>query len=409
MMKTLNGRRNFLKLSFGAGAGVLIGLTSYANGEQKDENKNSAVYGSWSEKKLTDTGFFHTKQDGNRWWFITPNEKPFFSIGLNHIDSTTLRYQDNRTIWDDKYNNDMKLWLSGTVRKDLISWGFNTVGWNQEYVMEGHHSRNFTPEEYRWLDMPYGHMLRFSETHQWETETRHPDIMSNSFAEWCDYVARDDCGRLKNDPNLIGYYFTDCPTWVHTRAGNEWKGPLFDPEKLKSKTGKNELSKLASRYYQVIHDAIRRYDTNHLILGDRYEAMAPLPEEIVTAALPYVDVFSFQCFAVPDVIKQKLEYWANFTKKPILLADSSGWIKSDPHDNWPADNEWHQDPDQYVKTMDVVREIQGCVGFHLCGAYLRNLARNYGLRDNFERIDENAISIISKKNHEVAQWVADGL
>jgi len=302
----------------------------------------------------------------------------------------------------------MKKWLSGAVRKDLRSWGFNTVGWNQEYVVHGHnHSRSFTPEEYKWLDMPYGHMLRFSETHQWDAITRHPNIMSAEFEDWCDYVARDDCGRLKNDPNLIGYYFTDCPTWVHTRPRNEWKGPLFDPDKLKTGAGKRELTKIATRYYTVIHDAIRRYDPHHLILGDRYEAMAPLPEEIVTAAMPYVDVFNFQCFNQPDEIKRRLTRWADFTKKPVILADSAGWIKSDPHDNWPADDEWHQDPDWYVETMDSMRDIPGCVGFHLCGAYLRNLTRNYGLRDNFERIDENAVPKITEKNKEVERWVKD--
>ncbi|MFC1551892.1 agarase, partial [Candidatus Latescibacterota bacterium] len=219
----------------------------------------TAVNSGFAQTKIRTTqtepeGYFTVGRRNGRWWFITPQGSPFFSIGLNHIDSATLRYQDNHTIWDEKYHNDMKSWLSGTVRKDLLSWGFNTVGWNQEYVMEGRHSRNFTPEEYKWLDMPYGHMLRFSETHQWETETRHPDIMSESFADWCDYVARDDCGRLKNDPNLIGYYFTDCPMWVHTRERNEWKGPMFDPDKLKSVSGKKELSGLADRYYQVIHD-----------------------------------------------------------------------------------------------------------------------------------------------------------
>jgi len=80
-----------------------------------------------------------------------------------------------------------------------------------------------------------------------------------------------------------------------------------------------------------------------------------------------------------------------------LLADSAGWIKTDPHDSWPADNEWHQDPDQYVKTMDVVLDIPGCVGFHLCGAYLRNLARNYGLRDNFEHADVDMLLEIFNK------------
>ncbi|MBI3682589.1 MAG: hypothetical protein HY235_19600 [Acidobacteria bacterium] len=127
------------------------------------------------------------------------------------------------------------------------------------------HSRNFFHEQYQWLGMPYCHLLPFAEIHQWEVETRYPDFFSKDFEEWCDYVARDSCQRMADDPRLIGYFYSDCPTWVHTRA-QQYKQPIFDPAKLDSRTGRDELSALASRYYQVTHDAIRRYDRNHLIL-----------------------------------------------------------------------------------------------------------------------------------------------
>ncbi|MBM3798301.1 MAG: hypothetical protein FJW31_30650 [Acidobacteria bacterium] len=93
------------------------------------------------------------------------------------------------------------------MRADLLDWGFNTVGWVQEYVainaQHHRHSRSFTPEEYRSLNMPYGHLLPFIESHQWEIETRLPKIDSPGFAEWCDYVARDQCVRFRN-----GYGYT---------------------------------------------------------------------------------------------------------------------------------------------------------------------------------------------------------
>ena len=60
-----------------------------------------------------------------------------------------------------------------------------------------------------------------------------------------------------------------------------------------------ELSDLALKYYKTRHDAIRRYDKNHLIVGDRYEANELIAYEIIEAALPYVDVLSFQDFRDP--------------------------------------------------------------------------------------------------------------
>jgi hypothetical protein len=232
------------------------------------------------------SGFFKIRRFGKRWLLATPDGEPFFSIGLNHIDPATLRYAENIAIWRGKYGGSMKRWLTEAVRPDLQSWGFNSIGWVQEVVTRTptnhRHSRNFTYAEYQWLDMPYCHMLPFADFHQWETETRHPDLWSSDFEQWCDYVARAHCAQFVDDPKLIGYFYIDCPTWVHTRLDGRWKGPLFDPAKLASETGKRELFELASRYYQVTHDAIRRYDKNHLIFGDRYEGRAALPEEVVS-------------------------------------------------------------------------------------------------------------------------------
>ena len=78
-------------------------------------------------------------------------------------------------------------------------------------------------------------------------------------------MARSQYTRLKNETNLIGYFYSDCPTWVHIRhpeAG--WRGPMFEPGRLATEIGRQELLHLAKRYYKVTHDAIRRYDPHHL-------------------------------------------------------------------------------------------------------------------------------------------------
>src|SRR5262249_53769739 len=128
--------------------------------------------------------------------------------------------------------------------------------------------------------------------------------------------------RMADDPRLMGYFYIDCPTWVHVRTANAWKGPLFDPDRLASAAGRDALRALAGRYYRVTHDAIRRYDPHHLILGDRYEAAAPVPDEVVEAALPYVDVLSFQDFKRPVQAAADLAQFHERFAKPALLADS---------------------------------------------------------------------------------------
>jgi hypothetical protein len=346
--------------------------------------------------------FFTLAQRAGRWWLITPEGRPFFSIGLNHIDPSPLRFTANGDLWVRKYGNSMERWLKKSVAPDLKAWGFNSVGWTQEVVTRGptnhRHSRAFTFEEYQWLGLPYCHQLPFADFHQWEVETRYPDFRSAEFADWCDYVAREHCARMADDPKLIGYFYIDCPTWIHTRPDTEWKGPLFDPEKLKTEAGRQELTALATQWYRVTHDAIRRYDPHHLILGDRYEASAPIADEVVRAALPYVDVLGFQHFRGPEEVSANLRKWHGLTGKPVMLVDQASTIRA-------PDGSARHSGEGYAATLKALRAEPGCVGFHLCGAYLRNEARKRGLRGADETPDRDALTAITTANREAADWM----
>ena len=156
---------------------------------------------------------------------------------------------------------------------------------------------------------------------------------------------------------------------AHSPA-TKWRGTLADPDLLESEAGRRELSAIADRYYSVTHDAIRRYDPNHLILGDRWEANATLPEEVVHAALPYVDVLSFQCFGTVENIATKMQHWADFADKPVLLADAAGHIRAHGDTNWPPKADRLHDTDHYRQVMDTLWDIPQSVGYHLCGAYI---------------------------------------
>ena len=187
------------------------------------------------------------------------------------------------------------------------------------------------------------------------------------------------------------------PVWIHDRPDNHWRGPIFNTERLNSAAGRQELADLAGQYYRVTNEAIRRYDKKHLIFGDRYECNAPIAEEVIRAALPYVDVLSFQHFGTPEQVRNDLIRWHIFSGKPVLYADGCRSVKEKDGSN-------RHDPVGYRQVLEVLRQVDGCIGMHLCGAYLRNQTRKRGLRDQDEKPDTQAISSITEANQEFIQW-----
>ena len=384
-MNTTN-RRGFLQRSLALSAGLAFPRLS-----------KSAEPNAIKTTQLEPTGFFTLGKRKNHWWLITPDRKPFFTMGLNHIDPASLRYPENIHIWNEKYGGSTVRWIKESIVPNLKDWGFNTVGWVQEVtVKKWQHSRPFTNDEYQALGMPYCHLLPFIESHQWEKHTVHYDFRSEDWKEWCDYVARSQCAELADDRNLIGYFYSDCPCWIHERPHNAWRGPMFDPERLKSDAGRRELSEFAEIYYRTTHDAIRRYDKHHLILGDRYEANAPIAMEVIQAAKSYVDVFSFQDFRDPVT---HLDEWYQKTGKPVLLADAAGVNFRSQSFYKPNNGKW------YADTLAALHQNPGCIGFHLCGAYQRNKARRRGLLDEMENPDTGQIDLMKAANQRITQWM----
>lgn len=346
--------------------------------------------------KAKEATFFHLAKVQDRWLLRDPKGKPFYSLGMNHISNAVLKHPENVHIWYEKYDNSQKKWLK-SVNKNLNKWGFNTIGWVADVVTkrkDSHkHSRGFTYEEYQWLDMPYCHRLPFAEIHHYESDVKNPDFFSEGFKDWCDYVAREYCSQFAKDPKLIGYFYSDCPAWIHTRKEANWKDPLFDPELLDTEAGKKELFNLATQYYKICHESIRRYDPHHLILGDRFEVKRPWTEIVFKAAKPYINVFSFQFFGTADELVRGLNNFAAITEKPVLLADFGV-----PDYNTRENGYFSQNWQQYQKILQNILQAKHCIGAHFCGAYIRNRQRKYGILNEKDEANVKEIALLEKEN-----------
>jgi hypothetical protein len=147
----------------------------------------------------------------------------------------------------------------------------------------------------------------------------------------------------------------------------------------------------------VTGEAIRRYDPDHLILGDRYEARAPLPDEVLESALPWIDVLSFQHFAPPEQVVDGFRRRHQQTGKPVLLADACA----------PG-----RDAAKYGELLAALASEPYCVGWHVCGAYLRNRCRGHGFKSETDEPVEPLVAAAKAANEEwmsrLKSWFAGG-
>lgn len=334
-------------------------------------------YGGWRAVKSDATGFFRVAELDGRWCFITPDGHAFISAGINHVD-----YRED-------YSDEFVDFVTGHLR----DWGFNAIGWSQEISSRDPttgvmvHSRGWGPDQYARANMPYMHLIRFTDI-EWYVDEQFPDVFSDAFAQKCDRLAKDVCAKLRDDPCLIGYFYADTPNW-----------PLWAET-----VGWEKLGKIARRYYQVIHDAIRRYDTNHLLLGDRYKgdrvfsvgtfSVDGLPEVVLEAMKSTVDVLSVEYYRPDPRIEEDLARWHAVTGKPILMADSAFLAPTDALKVSP--NSPCYVPDQaargkaYQKHARRLYANPPVIGWHWC-AFGRSKGRKSGLLDGEDRPYEDCV------------------
>jgi len=202
------------------------------------------------------TGFFRTEQRDGRWWLVTPEGNPFFSIGMDVVSAAGLTYVDGREFmfrdipvrngefaghWskrDDrrglgaqrdrsfdhghafdfytanlerKFGSDWQTrWREETVQR-LGAWRFNTIGnWSEPELCAMHRLPYTVPLS------PEGEFARVSSGSDWWG--RMPDALDPHFAAAVDKMAGNAAARFRGDPYLIGYFVDNELAWGSGRS-----------------------------------------------------------------------------------------------------------------------------------------------------------------------------------------------
>jgi agarase len=293
------------------------------------------------------SSYFRIAQDQNqRWWFVDPSGKPFFSTGVNVVDpdgdtELVTHRKPYRENWEKKM--DLAGWVSETSSR-LEDWGFNTLGgWSVTDLFNDH----FVYAKIVGCRAHFGHYAQINPLSRFNIPLMPlADYFDPAYAVAADQAAEIATQGRVQDQKLLGYFLDNEMDWgrdfrqllpaydyFFNQKGSPAKAeimrllmqqysddsgpqiellnlawgtayPSFDAlaaadqlpaSYLRSKAIQGDRSRflksLAEKYYSVCSAAIRKRDPNHLLLGER--AMASLSQpEVIEAAGETQDVLS---------------------------------------------------------------------------------------------------------------------
>ena len=129
------------------------------------------------------------------------------------------------------------------------------------------------------------------------------------------------------------------------------------------------LKRVVARYYKTARDAIRRYDPNHMFVGDKINANTDSLDTVLPVTSQFTDIVFYQMYGRYEVQKPGLDRWSRVTDKPFINGDSAFTMITEnmPRPYGPvADNlqeraEWTE---EFFRNAFARPDF---VGWHYCG------------------------------------------
>ncbi len=390
-------------------------------------------YGGWTGKKFEATGFFRVEKDERWWlvtpegnaflsfginhlhphlWKQPYNREAWKKrLGIDNLDSR-------------EFTPALKTWFLQTCRQ----YGFNTVGVHTELSAVNRpqpslpymQSIHFVDIPHWQAEIPDSNFLDiFSETF-----ASHCDQMAKEFAAPakddpfllgyamtdCPLFTEEDCRerpdviggarrearigwprRLRNlgadAPGKKAYvqimrdiyrgqisdfnttYGTQFDSLDALQTAENWRPHTDLSNGNETRDNIEFLQKVVEKYYQTTRDAIRRYDPNHLFVGDKINANTDALDTLLPITSQFTDIVFYQMYARYEVQKPGLDRWYRIADKPLINGDSAFTMITDtmprPYgpvaDNIEQRSEW---TDEFFRNAFARPEF---IGWHYCG------------------------------------------
>ena len=296
-------------------------------------------------------------QDPTGWWFVSPQGKPFFSLGVCMFNQGADKEDFNPakpSYAALRYYDTPEAWAKANVPR-LRSWGFTTAG--------------------GWSD--YEVLKRAANSELWMTPVL--NLGSQSGAPWFDMwdekvvrrikeLAESSLVPLRGNPQVIGHYSDNELGWwngalwkmtleqpassgqrqrlialVRKTYGDDWSRLTqdFEPQNAANwreldrggmlwlrpgsdgiRAIRGFLGLVSDRYYRLMRETIHKLDPDALYLGDRYQSF--YYPEVALASRRHVDVVSTNLNASWNdgtFINCYLDTLHELTGKPVLVSE----------------------------------------------------------------------------------------
>ena len=216
---------------------------------------------------------------------------------------------------------------------------------------------------------------------------------------------KQTCLQNRDNPNLIGYYWTDLSAWpLKNSVGKNWvdftrglpadaPGHKVYAEFIKTWKGDDAKARdlaflrlIAREYFRVMGEANRKHDPDHLIFGDRFAFNTIVPE-VLEEIVPWVDAIAIQPPFQPGFPKEKYQEIHELTGKPILICDFAIRFKDGDKSirGWQLQEDARTAGVHYAKYIHAALETPYIIGAFWCNPVDSTGAfnRSSGLKQGF--------------------------
>jgi hypothetical protein len=399
-------------------------------------------------------GFFNIQKIDDKWHIVDFDGNIFHMRGCNHYGNGDFMPWNINERYGSKHE-----WRK-SVRDNHVRYGFTYLppsigpsGIDPVTLGEKQNLRSnlvtrtpeWTANDFMELNYPFTPFLEVPGQNVIGNQNKIPDVFSDEFINMVDQKCREFVSPLKDNKNLIGYHFTHNPPWNINALGAEiWINSIIKPNSAALKEwiklmqqiyGTTErwretygipvkdwseiekidnplrgyvngeklrrdkeafLKRICEQWYKVYHDAIRKYDKNHLILGDRNTLHLQVPPSPWAFSImsKYIDVLSVNVMGPPNTILSVLEAATRNWDGPILLSDTGAGIYccEPPKSAYQTAN-INEFEIVYSGLIQLSIEHPQIVGFGWCGYY--DIPQPIGRSGLFDvKNDEPVVEII---------------